>query len=228
MDLRPLKRLLRGKRIAIVEDACQSFGAKAAGGYSGSLGDGGAFSFYPTKNLSAAGDAGLMTTMRDDVAAMARQLREHGSPRRYVHDHVGFNSRMDSLQAAVLRRKLPKLKGWNQARRRIAFAYLRAFKSLPLGLPPPSKASVWHQFTLRVRWGRRDALKAHLESFGIASAVFYPGPLHRQRPYAWGDWRLPESELAAREVLSLPIYPEMRAHQLKTVIQTVKGFYSRA
>lgn len=228
MDLRPLKKLLRGKKVAIVEDACQSFGGRTSEGFCGGLGDGGAFSFYPTKNLSAAGDAGMMTTNRDDVAALARQLREHGSPRRYVHEHVGYNSRMDALQAIVLRHKLPRLKGWTEARRKIAKAYLKGMQGLPLGLPPASMASVWHQYTLRVRWGQRDALKAHLESRGIASAVFYPGPMHRQRPYASSAWHSPQADLAAREVLCLPIFPEMKAAQVKAVIQGVRSFYLNA
>ena len=222
MDLGPLKKLLAGKKIAIVEDACQSFGAPNLGG----LGDGAAFSFYPTKNLNAAGDAGLMVTQSDAVAGLARQLREHGSPKRYVHDYVGYNSRMDALQAIVLRHKLPKLKAWTAARKKAAKAYLSAFKGLPLGLPPASKESVWHQFTIRVKEDRREALKAHLEELGIASAVFYPGPMHRQRPYA-DHWKSPEAELAAREVLCLPIFPEMSAAQLKAVIQGVKSFYAR-
>lgn len=229
MDLRPLKKLIKGKGIAIVEDACQSFGARTAEGFTGAISDGGAFSFYPTKNLSAAGDAGLMTTMRDDVAALARQLREHGSPKRYVHDHIGYNSRMDALQAIVLRHKLPKLNSWTEARRRIARAYLKGMKNLPsLGLPPASNASVWHQFTIRVKGGRRDAFKAYLEAQGVASAVFYPGAMHRQRPYAWGAWQSQQADLAAREVLSLPIYPEMKAAQVKAVIAAVKGYYGRA
>jgi dTDP-4-amino-4,6-dideoxygalactose transaminase len=228
LDLGPLKKLLAGKKIAIVEDACQSFGAPNLGG----LGDGAAFSFYPTKNLSAAGDAGLMVTQSDEIAALARQLREHGSPKRYVHDQVGYNSRMDALQAIVLRHKLPKLKSWIAARRKIAKAYLAAFKGLEglesLGLPPASKDSVWHQFTLRVKGDRREALKAHLEERGVASAVFYPGPMHRQKPYAGGNWKSPEAEMAAREVLCLPIFPEMSAAQLKAVIGGVKSFYPRA
>jgi dTDP-4-amino-4,6-dideoxygalactose transaminase len=178
MDLRPLRRFLKG-RAAIVEDACQAFGAKNAQGMVGGLGDAAAFSFYPTKNLSAAGDAGLLTTGSDGTARLARMLREHGSPKRYVHELVGYNSRMDELQAVVLRAKLPRLKGWNAARAKVAAAYLKGFKDLPLGLPLSAKNSVWHQFTLRVPQGRRDALKAWLESKGVASAVFYPGKMNR-------------------------------------------------
>jgi dTDP-4-amino-4,6-dideoxygalactose transaminase len=228
MDLGPLKRLLKGSKVAIVEDACQAFGARTGAGFAGALGDAAAFSFYPTKNLSAAGDAGMMSTNRDDVAALARQLREHGSPRRYVHERIGYNSRMDELQAAVLRRKLPRLKKWNQARARVAKAYLKGLKGLPLGLPPDSENSVWHQFTLRVPGGRRDALKAHLETQGIASAVFYPGPMHRQKPYASKAWRSPQADLASQEVLSLPMYPELRPAQVRAVIRGVAGFFSLA
>lgn len=228
MDLNPLKKLLKGKKIAIVEDACQAFGAKLGGLSCGAMGDGAAFSFYPTKNLSAAGDAGMMTTNRDDVAALCRQLREHGSPKRYVHDHVGYNSRMDELQAIVLRHKLPRLAAWTAGRKKIASAYLRGLKGLPLQLPPASSASVWHQFSLRVPGGRRDALKAHLESQGIASAVFYPGAMHRQRPYAWGAWHSPQADLAAREVLCLPIFPQLKAAQVRAVVQAIRGFFSRA
>jgi dTDP-4-amino-4,6-dideoxygalactose transaminase len=228
MDLRPLKEILKAGKIAIVEDACQAFGAKTAEGFAGALGDAAAFSFYPTKNLSAAGDAGLMTSNRDDVASIARQLREHGSPRRYVHDMIGFNSRMDELQAAVLRRKLPKLKSWNLARRKVAQSYLKSFKGLALGLPPNSSESVWHQFTVRVEGGRRDALKEHLQGLGIASAIFYPGPLNQQKPYANSLGQTPESERASKEVLSLPIYPELKVAQIRAVIAGVKSFFSRA
>jgi dTDP-4-amino-4,6-dideoxygalactose transaminase len=229
MDLRPLEALIGKRKISIVEDACQSFGARGPGGATGTLGDGAAFSFYPTKNLSAAGDAGLMTTQRDDVALLARQLREHGSPKRYVHDLIGYNSRMDALQAVVLRHKLPKLDSWIAARRRLAKAYLADLQGLPLGLPTWHEGCVWHQFSIRVQGeGRRDALKAHLESQGVASAVFYPAALHVQKPYLSGRWKSPQADLAAKEVLCLPIFPEMNAAQAKAVVAGIRSFFNHA
>lgn len=225
MDLQPLKRALRGRDIAIIEDACQAFGARVGGRACGALGDGGAFSFYPTKNLSAAGDAGLMTTDDDSIAARARMLREHGSPKRYTHALVGYNSRMDELQAVVLRAKLPNLRAWTAARRKIAKAYLAGLKGLPLTLPVASAASVWHQFTVRVPGAKRDALQEHLRQCGIASAVFYPGPMHTQAPYRAGKWRSPNADEAAAQVLCLPIYPELRAPQVRAVIQGLRSFF---
>ncbi len=228
MDLAPLRGLLKGRRIAIIEDACQSFGAKVGGKSCGTLGDAAAFSFYPTKNLSAAGDAGMMTTNDDTLAARARMLREHGSPKRYTHELVGYNSRLDEVQAVVLRAKLPKVARWNALRRKVASAYLKDLRDLPLILPKADAACVWHQFTLRVEGGQRDVLQAHLRLRDVASAVFYPGPMHTQAPYRADKTHSPQADKAATEVLCLPIYPELSQAQIKAVILGVRSFFETA
>jgi dTDP-4-amino-4,6-dideoxygalactose transaminase len=229
-DVAALKaRLKKAGRpdVAVIEDACQSLGATTlkGGRKSGSLGRAAAISFYPTKNLSAAGDAGALATDDAELAAAARRLREHGSPQRYVHTEIGYNSRLDELQAAVLRRKLPRLDRWIAARRRHALAYGRLLKGLPLVLPAPAPGDAWHQYTVRVPGGKRDALREHLAAAGVSSAVFYPACMHQQKPYAAGAPKLPVAEKAATEVLSLPIFPEMSAGQLAEVAGAVRRFY---
>jgi len=230
-DTRALRALLAGKakqKVAIIEDACQAIGARAASGPVGGLGFGAAFSFYPTKNLGAAGDAGLITTDDEAVATACRELRDHGSLKRYYHRVIGYNSRLDELQAVVLRAKLPKLASWNKKRASVAKAYLKGMQGLPLTLPPADARSVWHQFTIRLDASKRDALKAHLESRGIGCAVFYPVPMHLQAPYKAKAPRLPQAERAAHEVLSLPIYAELNAPEIKAVIQGVRSFFKAA
>jgi dTDP-4-amino-4,6-dideoxygalactose transaminase len=231
MDLRPLKRLIKGRKVRVIEDVAQAFGALTPEGYAGTAGDGGAFSFYPTKNLSACGDAGMLLAKDGAVARLARTLREHGSSTRYYHSHIGYNSRMDELQAIALRAKLPHLKKWNAARAKIARDYLAGLSGLPLRLPQDFGSSVWHQFALRVPGrGRRDALKMHLAAFGVSSAVFYPVPMHLQKPYLKGRRlaaaaRLKVSERASREVLCLPIFPELKAAQIQSVIFQTRRFF---
>ncbi|MES2200691.1 MAG: DegT/DnrJ/EryC1/StrS family aminotransferase [candidate division FCPU426 bacterium] len=228
MDLRPLKRLLKGRKVMILEDAAQAFGAPCGSGTAGGQADGGALSFYPTKNLSACGDAGMVLCNDGKTALAVRQLREHGSLKRYHHDQIGYNSRMDELQAVALRLKLPRLRAWTLARRRIAATYLKGLAGLDLKLPYDSPHSVWHQFTLRIPGqGRRDALKEHLDQLGISTAVFYPIPMHQQAPYVAKAPRLPRAEAAAREVLSLPIFPEMKSDQITRVLRGVRTFYGR-
>jgi len=221
-----LRKAGRGD-LAVIEDACQSLGASRAG-KPGPLvrGLASAISFYPTKNLSAAGDAGALATDDADLAALARRLREHGSPKRYVHTEIGYNSRLDELQAAVLRRKLPKLDRWVAARRRHALSYGRLLKGLPLGLPAQAPGDAWHQYTVRVPEGKREALREHLALNGVASSVFYPVCMHQQGPYAARAPKLPEAERAAAEVLSLPFFPEMSAGQLAAVADAVRRFYA--
>jgi dTDP-4-amino-4,6-dideoxygalactose transaminase len=227
MDLRPLAQLLQAKRskAVIVEDTAQAVGATVRGKRAGALGVAGAISFYPTKNLSAAGDAGAVATHDKALAARVKRLREHGMPQRYHHDEIGYNSRLDDLQAAVLRHKLPRIDGWNAARRGIAAKYHLALQGLPVGLPLQHPGAVWHQYTLRVPNGKREALRLHLAAAGIASAVFYPIPMHQQKPYLKGAPKLPESERAAAEVLSLPVFPELAAAQQGRVVKAIRGFY---
>lgn len=220
-----LKRARRGD-IHIIEDAAQALGASFKGRKVGAMGTAAGISFYPTKNLSAAGDAGALATNDAAVAAAARRLREHGMPVRYTHSEIGYNSRLDELQAIVLRRKLPYLARWNRARAAAAGRYQRLLKGLPLGLPVQPQGGVWHQYTVRVAGGRRDALLRHLQSQGIGCAVFYPGGMHQQAPYAKGRPRLPETEAAGAQVLSLPMFPHLSAAQQARVAAAIREYFA--
>ncbi len=223
--------------VPIVEDACQAVGAEYRGVRAGALGLVGCFSFYPTKNLGGWGDGGLMTTNDGDLAARLRVLRDHGQNPRYHHALVGVNSRLDSIQAAVLYVKLPHLDDWAAARdanaRRYAAQFVRLGLDRSIGLPQVADgcASVWNQFTVRVPGGRRDALQQFLAERKIGSAVYYPIPLHLQTCFAeFGYERgsLPASEQAADEVLSLPIYGEMTRSEQDRVIGAIAEFCGAA
>jgi dTDP-4-amino-4,6-dideoxygalactose transaminase len=188
-----------------------------------------AFSFFPSKNLGAWGDGGMMVTSDAAAARRLARLRLHGGARQYHHDEIGTNSRLDTLQAAVLLAKLPHLAAWSAARRSHAAYYTQALAGLaPVRTPvtDPANEHIFHQYTLRVE--RRDELQAHLKAKGVGSAVYYPVPLHRQACFAHLGYRegsLPEAERAAREVLSLPVYPELTTAQLDYVIDAIRGFY---
>ncbi|OGA72077.1 MAG: erythromycin biosynthesis sensory transduction protein eryC1 [Betaproteobacteria bacterium RIFCSPLOWO2_12_FULL_65_14] len=201
--------LCRQKSLVLVEDCAQSLGAEYQGRRAGAWGDFGCFSFYPTKNLAAAGDAGLITTASADYDKVLRMLRHHGSRQSYLHERVGWNSRLDELQAAVLRVKLRRLDEFNAARRRAAQRYRERLKGAQLELPAEDARGkhVYHQFTIRSE--RRDAIREALAADGIAASIFYPMPLHRQPAYEafHRDLALSACEAAARTVLSLPINP---------------------
>ncbi|HWB31898.1 MAG TPA: DegT/DnrJ/EryC1/StrS family aminotransferase [Acidobacteriaceae bacterium] len=232
--------------LAIVEDAAQAFGAtwKCDDGVvrtAGAFGVTAAFSFYPTKNLSAFGEAGLVTTMDEAVDARVRSLRSHGMTRRYHHDEVGWNCRMDAVQAAVLGVKLKYIADWNEQRRERAARYDELFRAAGIAAPEGSTSTkdgmvlpftderathVFHQYVVRVE--RRDALREHLAAKGIGSEVYYPVPLHEQDAlrglgYKAGDF--PEAERAAKEVLALPIFPELRDDEQERVVEAVREFY---
>jgi dTDP-4-amino-4,6-dideoxygalactose transaminase len=206
-----LAALCRDRRLVLVEDCAQALGADDTGVRAGAWGDFGCFSFYPTKNLAAAGDGGMVCTRDARAAARIRMLRHHGSRRAYVHETLGWNSRLDELQAAILRVKLAHLDDFNARRAALASRYSELLAGTRLVLPAAHGRGrhVWHQYT--VRHPRREALRAALEEAGIASMVYYPLPLHRQAPFApdCEGLRLPETEAAAAEVLSLPIYPQL-------------------
>ncbi len=213
-------RIAARHNAALIEDACQSIGATYAGRSAGTLGDIGCFSFYPTKNLGGMGDGGLLTTDRDDLAAKLRLLRGHGMEPRYYHQLVGINSRLDTLQAAVLNVKLPHLDTWARSRQTNAQRYEALFTECglhrQLTLPQTARAAshVWNQYTIRVPDGRRDALRKHLAERKIGTEIYYPVPLHEQtcfRSLGYELGSLPETELAARETLALPIFPELTA-----------------
>ena len=231
--------------LLLIEDAAQAFGASWKGIPAGALGDVAAFSFYPTKNLSAFGDAGLMTTRSSTLDTHARSLRSHGMQRRYFHDEVGWNSRMDSLQAAILKVKLKYLADWNQARRDRAALYNKLFLAAGIAFAPtpehpgsiadglvlpythPRAQHVFHQYVVRAP--RRDALRAYLTGLDIGSEIYYPLPLHRQAAlanlgYAAGDF--PHAERAADEVLALPLYPELRDDEQAIVVEAIRRFYA--
>jgi dTDP-4-amino-4,6-dideoxygalactose transaminase len=217
-----ISALCREKELLLVEDCAQSLGAERDGRRTGAWGDFGCFSFYPTKNLAAAGDAGMVTARDAGRAERLRMLRHHGSKGTYRHEIVGYNSRLDELQAAMLRVKLAHLERFNAARARIARAYLQQLKSAGLKLPAedPRSKHAWHQFT--VRSGRRDRLKAALEQAGVASMIYYSVPLHRQPPFAT-DIALPAAEEAARTVLSLPIHPHLSDEGVRRVCEAISA-----
>jgi len=219
--------------LALIEDGAQSIGArrKVEGTWraSGELGTVGTLSFFPTKNLGAWGDAGLMVTQDDALAARLSRLRLHGGSRQYMHEEVGTNSRLDTLQAAVLLAKLPHLNAWNEARKENAARYTSAFAGHADICPPrvdPANDHIFHQYTIQVP--RRDELQTFLKTKGIGHAVYYPLALHLQPCFAHLGYRegaLPVAEAAMHSVLSLPIYPEMKRDQQDAVIEAVKSFY---
>jgi dTDP-4-amino-4,6-dideoxygalactose transaminase len=229
-----------GQGLTLIEDAAQAWGAGWEGKKAGGLGDAAAFSFYPTKNLSAAGDAGMVTTNSDEIAERVTMLRQHGMKRRYYHDELGWNARMDGFQGAVLQVKLKYAGGWTEARRQVAARYDALFRKAGLAesgtypergavLPREVKGArhVWHQYVIRV--ARRDALREFLTARRIGSEIFYPIPLHMQEAlrgleYMEGDF--PEAERAAREVLALPMFPELREDEQETVVTAIAEFYS--
>jgi dTDP-4-amino-4,6-dideoxygalactose transaminase len=204
-----ISEICRARKLILVEDCAQCIGADYEGKHAGSWGDFGGFSFYPTKNLAAAGDAGLITAKGEEHAKTLRMLRHHGSRQTYLHERVGWNSRLDELQAAVLRVKLKHLVRFNEARRAVARRYREKLGGANVVLPVEHGRGthVYHQFTIRSE--RRDAIRDALAKDGIASSVFYPMPLHRQPAYeAIGKGvALPVAEMVAKSVLSLPIHP---------------------
>jgi dTDP-4-amino-4,6-dideoxygalactose transaminase len=224
--------------LLLIEDAAQAFGATWNGTPAGSLGDASAFSFYPTKNLAAMGDAGLVTTSNPEIDRRARSLRAHGMGRRYYHDEVGANSRLDEMQAAVLNVKLRYLDEWNQQRRDRATRYDHLFREtgiiadstadgIVLPFTDPRATPVFHQYVIRAP--RRDALREYLAAQQIGSEIYYPVPLHLQAAlkglgYKSGDF--PHAERAAAEVLALPLYPELRDDEQQTVVNAIHGFYA--
>jgi dTDP-4-amino-4,6-dideoxygalactose transaminase len=233
-------RFGREHGVTLIEDAAQAWGAEWKGTKAGGLGDIAAFSFYATKNLSAAGEAGMVTTNSDALAERARMLRSHGMRRRYYHDEIGWNARMDGFQGAVLGVKLKYIEGWNEARRAVAARYHQLFAKAGLAESGPypvhgvvlpreieGARHVWHQYVIRT--SKRDALREFLASRKIGSEIYYPVPLHMQDAlkslgYCEGDF--PEAERAAREVLALPMFAELRADEQETVVAAIAEFLS--
>jgi dTDP-4-amino-4,6-dideoxygalactose transaminase len=222
----PLMRLADAHGLAVIEDAAQAIGAEADGRRVGSIGRVGCFSFYPTKNLGAYGDGGLVTTNDPELADRLGMLRQHGGRQKYFHETLGWSSRLDEIQAAVLRVKLRHLDDWTVARRAHVRRYRELLTSVPVQLPPerPGDHGVYHLFTIATP--RRDELQKYLAARGIGTAVHYPMPLHRQPLYrSLGAPPCPRSEQAARQVLSLPLFAEMRSDELETVASAVRTFF---
>jgi dTDP-4-amino-4,6-dideoxygalactose transaminase len=239
-DWTAFSRMGKERGLKLIEDAAQAWGAAWQGVKAGALGDLAAFSFYPTKNLSAAGDAGMVTTNSDDLAERVKMLRQHGMRRRYYHDELGWNTRLDGFQGAILSVKLKYIDGWNEARRTVASRYDALFAAAGLveAGPYPAKGVVlprevagsrhaWHQYVIRTP--RRDQLREFLAARKIGSEIYYPIPLHLQEAlkglgYATGDF--PEAERAAQEVLALPIFAELREDEQQTVVDAIAEFLS--
>jgi dTDP-4-amino-4,6-dideoxygalactose transaminase len=239
-DWTSIVRLGQEHGFKLIEDAAQAWGAEWQGAKAGTLGDAAAFSFYPTKNLSAAGDAGMVTTNSGDVAERVKMLRQHGMRQRYYHDEVGWNARMDGFQGAILSVKLKYIEGWNHARRIVAKKYHALFHAAGLvesgcypvhGIVLPQEVRrtrhVWHQYVIRTC--RHDALRDFLAIRQIGSEIYYPVPLHMQealKSLGYAEGSFPEAERAAREVLALPIFPELREDEQQTVVNAIAEFLS--
>src|SRR5438876_2030259 len=235
-DMGILGQISQQRMIPIVEDAAQALGAEDQERRAGSIGSIGCFSFYPSKNLGGAGDGGMLVTNDNDHAGRLRMLRVHGEERKYHHRMIGLNSRLDAIQAAVLRVKFPYLEEWSTARTQNAARYAELFRDAGLaeeiGLPfvRPGVRHIFNQYVIRV--GRqRDALRAHLNERGVDSEIYYPVPLHLQdcfRYLGYGEGDFPEAERAARETLALPVYPELTLEQQTYVVENIRAFMRKS
>lgn len=231
-DMDAVLELAAKHKLLVIEDAAQAMGATFKGHSAGSLCDFATFSFFPTKNLGALGDAGLLVTSNDDLAAKARLLRNHGAEQQYFHKLIGGNFRLDGLQAAFLSVKLPHLATYTERRRANAAFYNSALSGrltdcdVVLPKEMPGNFHIWNQYTVRIGGGQRDALRRFLSVRGVGSAIYYPVPLHKQECFATvaAAASLPVAEQLARECLSLPIYPELTREQLDTVAESVAEF----
>ena len=231
-EMDPLLEIGKRRRLPVVEDAAQAIGATDNGRRAGSMGLMGCFSFYPTKNLGGAGDGGILTTSDDQIAQRLRRLRTHGGANEYEHQEIGINSRLDELQAAVLRVKFPSLDKWSEERSRKAAFYSQLLNDADLSFPlmtPQVRADgrhIFHQYVIRVP-GNRDALMEHLKASGVGTKVYYPIPLHEQECFSYLGYKrgdFPETEAAARETFALPVYPELTEAQQVYVVQAIKEF----
>lgn len=243
-DMDSINDIAKRHNLRVIEDAAQAIGSQYHGRPCGSLGDAGCISFFPTKNLGAFGDAGMVVTNDDKIADLCRVLRVHGARKKYYHDMMGINSRLDALQAKILHLKLKYLDGWIEKRRAIAARYtsringrmsldmggaLKTGASIRLPSEPSGCKHVYHQYTIRVEGpeGERDRLKDYLQAQGIGSTVYYPVPLHLQKVFShlgYKEGDFPNSETASKTVLSLPMFPEMTQEQIDYVVQSVNNF----
>jgi dTDP-4-amino-4,6-dideoxygalactose transaminase len=255
VDMTQLMAVAEKHGLAAIEDVAQAAGSEWAGKKTGSMGHIGCFSFFPTKNLGAFGDGGAVTTNDPEIAAKIRVLKEHGASKRYYHETIGINSRLDALQAAILQIKLPYLDTWNDRRRAVAADYQQHLADLPGIITPqetPGSRAVWNQYTIRVKsptgnredegrglvakplqeenqQNRRDRLRQQLQDQGISSMVYYPFPLHRQPVYqhlGYDPGQLPIAEHICQQVLSLPMFPELSSLEIEAVVNALKNSLS--
>ncbi len=234
-DMDAVKVAVAGRNIAVIEDAAQAIGSKYSGEFVGNIGDFGCFSFFPSKNLGGAGDGGLVTAQTSEAADKLRLLRVHGSRKKYHHEILGTNSRLDALQAAILRVKLRHLAEWTDGRRAKAQRYRELFTEMNLSdfvTAPPEPSSAYHhvynQFSIRC--AERDSLREHLSRAGVPTEVYYPIPLHLQPAFSYlgyGPGDFPKAEAASAQVVALPVFPELTEPQLRSVVQAIADFYHR-
>lgn len=230
VDMDPLLEIAKKYGLKVIEDACQAIGATYKGRPAGSIGDAGCFSFFPTKNLGGYGDGGMVVTSDDGLNVRIRLLRVHGSPKKYYHECLGYNSRLDEIQAAILRVKFKYLEKWNEARREKAALYTEAFKDLPLKTPyeAPYGRHVYHLYVLAT--SKRDELLSYLKQKGIGCGVYYPLPLHLQPAYkglGYSKGDFPVAEELCEQALALPLYPELEEEKQQYIIQAIREFFER-
>lgn len=228
VNMERLREMADRHGLKIIEDACQAHGAEYNGRQAASLGDAAAYSFYFSKNLGGYGEGGFVSTNDDEIARRVRMIRDHGSERKYCHDLVGMNARLDELQAVVLRIKLRHLAEWNEARRRHAALYNKLLVSLPMTTPVEADHArhVYHLYVIRAP--QRDALQGYLKGRGIFTGIHYPIPVHLQQAFAWLGYKagdFPETEMAVGEILSLPMFAELRDAEVTRIVETIQEFY---
>ncbi|MEI6427117.1 MAG: DegT/DnrJ/EryC1/StrS family aminotransferase [Pseudanabaena sp. ELA607] len=227
VDMTRLMAIAKEHNLYVIEDCAQATGATWDGQTVGSIGDVGCFSYYPTKNLGGCGDGGMATTNTPELAEKIKILREHGSPRRYYHEYIGMNSRLDALQAALLSVKLPHLDQWNQLRQEVSQRYDQLLAHVPHIITPDRGAgAVWNQYTIRILERDRDTVQAKLREQGVITMIYYPLPLHLQSVYAglgYGAGNFPKAEMVATQVLSLPMFPEITLEQQEQVVNALKN-----
>lgn len=228
VDMPRLREIADRHGLKLIEDACQAHGAEFQGHRSGSLGDAAAFSFYFSKNLGAYGEGGFITTNDENTYKRLRMIRDHGSERRYYHDEIGLNGRLDEIQAVVLRAKLKHLADWNELRRQHAAQYKELLLGTPVTPPVecPDARHVYHLYVVQAP--ERDALQAHLKSCGVFTGIHYPVPIHQQNAMAYlgyheGDF--PQTEAVVNNILSLPMFAELTGEQIEYVVDSIKAFY---
>lgn len=228
VDMDPLLQIASRHNLKVIEDACQAHGATYKGRRAGSLGDAAGFSFYYSKNLGALGEGGFISTSDPEIARKARMIRDHGSERRYYHDMIGFNGRLDEIQAVVLRAKLPHLAEYNELRRSHARMYTELLAGTPVVTPPerPENQHIYHMYVVQAP--RRDELQAWLKEHGIGTGIHYPVPIHLQNSLSnlggkKGDF--PVTEKVVDQILSLPMYAELTDEQIKGVSESIHSFY---